>query len=455
LDAPDLLLEVAVFAASVALDGVSEAFGVHEINGQVLAHIQQVDIAPATVPDATQSALAAPRTPVDPSLIPRLGGRALLDQLGIQDARSVSRFVHDSPKAVAELLNHPPSARDVTRWWSDLPARVQQTMYDRAPEIVGNLNGVPFAVRDIANRIYLEQSITRLRGQLAGAIGRSAGAEVRDRLHTLAQIDRALVATDGGPHRRLISLDTDYPGRAAIVSGDLEHADYVSYLVPGMFFTIDGQVVDWADTAAELYREQTSWLHRFASSDPARAGKTVATVAWIGYETPHLLNVGSLDLANEGAARLTGAIQGLQTLRAGDEPYVSVMAHSYGSTAALIALQRHTFQIDALAVVGSPGSAAQSVAELAVRDGNVYVGEAAWDPVVNTAFYGSDPGAPSYGAHPMSVDGGTDPITHRQLGASFGHNEYFVPGSESLRNMALIGIDEGGYVSGSTTPASR
>ena len=43
----------------------------------------------------------------------------------------------------------------------------------------------------------------------------------------------------------------------------------------------------------------------------------------------------------------------------------------------------------------------------------MYVGEAAWDPVVNTAFYGSDPGAASYGAHPMSVDGGIDPITHR------------------------------------------
>lgn len=455
MDAPDLLLQVAVFAASVALDGVSEAFAAHEINGQVLAHIQQIDITPARVPDAAQSALPAPRVPVDPSLIPRLGGRALLDQLSLQDARSVSRFVHGSPRAVAELLNHPPSARDVNAWWSALPAQVQQRMSDHAPEVVGNLDGVPFATRDVANRIYLEQSITRLRGRLAGVMGRATGAELRDRLHTLGQIVRALVGTAGAPQRRLISLDTAYPGRAAIVSGDLERADYVSYLVPGMFFTIDGQVDDWANTAAELYREQTSWLHRFASGDPALAGKTVATVAWIGYETPDLLNVGSLDLANEGAARLTEAIEGLQTLRAGDEPYVSVIAHSYGSTAALIALQRHTFQIDALAVVGSPGSAAQSVSELAVRDGNVYVGEAAWDPVVNTAFYGSDPGAPSYGAHPMSVAGGTDPITHRQLGASFGHNGYFAPGSESLRNMALIGIDEGGYVSGGTTQASR
>jgi pimeloyl-ACP methyl ester carboxylesterase len=175
--------------------------------------------------------------------------------------------------------------------------------------------------------------------------------------------------------------------------------------------------------------------------------KTVATVAWIGYETPHLLTVGSLDLAYQGANFLTQDIEGLQTLRAGDEPFVSVIAHSYGSTAAMIALQRRSFAIDAFAVVGSPGSAAQSVSELDVRGGNMYVGEAAWDPVVNTAFYGSDPGAASYGAHRMSVDGGTDPITHRQLGASYGHNGYFDVGSESLRNLALIGIDRGGYVS--------
>ena len=48
---------------------------------------------------------------------------------------------------------------------------------------------------------------------------------------------------------------------------------------------------------------------------------------------------------------------------------------------------------------------------------------------------------PSFGAHPMGVDGGIDPITHHGLSASYGHNGYFDPGSESLRNLALISID--------------
>jgi Alpha/beta hydrolase of unknown function (DUF1023). len=442
-----MLLDVAVFAASVALTGVSEAFAVHEINAQVVSHVQQVDISPATVPDASQSTLQVPLSPVDPTLFPQLGGRALLDQLGLVDADSLAAFVSAHPATLNQLLQHPPTAREVTAWWSGLSPIRQNEMLTSAPHVVGNLGGVPFGVRDAANREYLKRSLAELTHQLTLRPGRAASAGVRGHLHTLAEIDKAVAGAPGDPRRTLVSLDTGTPSRAAIVVGDLATADYVSYMVPGMFFTIDGQVGDWTDTATDLYREQVAWLRHFASTDASLKGKTVATVAWIGYETPHLLTVGSLDLAYQGAEYLTQDIEALQSQRRGSEPFVSVIGHSYGSTAAMIALQRRTFQIDAFAVVGSPGSAAQSVSALDIRNRNMYVGEAAWDPVVNTAFYGSDPGAPAYGAHPMSVDGGIDPITGRDLSASYGHNGYFDPGSESLRNLALIGINKGGFVS--------
>jgi hypothetical protein len=442
-----MLFDVAAFAASVSLTGVSEAFGLHEINAQIFSHVQQVDISPATVPDASQFSLQLPLSPVDPTLLPQLGGRALLEQFGLVDADSLSAFVSAHPATVDQLLQHPPAAREVTAWWSGLSTVKQQEMVVSAPHVVGNLGGVPFNVRDTANREYLKQSLATLGHELAIRPGRAASAGVRGHLHTLAEIGKAVKQEPGAPPRTLVSLDTGSPSRAAIVVGDLTSADYVSYMVPGMFFTIDGQVGDWADTATDLYREQVAWLKHFASTDASLKGKTVATVAWIGYETPHLLTVGSLDLAYQGAQYLTQDIEALQSLRQGTEPFVSVIGHSYGSTAAMIALQRRAFQIDAFAVVGSPGSAAQSVSALDIRGGNMYVGEAAWDPVVNTAFYGSDPGAASYGAHPMSVDGGIDPVTHRSLSASYGHNGYFDAGSESLRNLALIGIDKGGFVS--------
>lgn len=46
----------------------------------------------------------------------------------------------------------------------------------------------------------------------------------------------------------------------------------------------------------------------------------------------------------------------------------------------------------------------------------------------------------------MGVEGALDPITHETLAGSSGHNEYFMPGTESMRNLAMIGIDKGGLV---------
>jgi hypothetical protein len=105
----------------------------------------------------------------------------------------------------------------------------------------------------------------------------------------------------------------------------------------------------------------------------------------------------------------------------------------------LVALDRGSVKLDALVMVGSPGSAVQSARQLPVKNNEVYVGEADWDPAVNSAFFGSDPGGASYGAHPLGVTGATDRITGAKLDGSLGHNEYFKPGSESLHNMALIG----------------
>jgi pimeloyl-ACP methyl ester carboxylesterase len=160
----------------------------------------------------------------------------------------------------------------------------------------------------------------------------------------------------------------------------------------------------------------------------------------MGYQTPDLTNIGSLDLANQGRDELARDIKALQLQRGEHQPYTTIVGHSYGSTAALMALTEYDFTVDALALVGTPGSAAQSSHDLHVRGNNVWVGSAAWDPVPSSAWFGSDPAAPSYGAHTMGVGGTTDVITGESLSQSIGHNEYFDPGTESMRNLALIGI---------------
>lgn len=93
--------------------------------------------------------------------------------------------------------------------------------------------------------------------------------------------------------------------------------------------------------------------------------------------------------------------------------------------------------------------------DLHVRNHNVYVGEAPFDPVPNSAWFGSDPAAPSYGAKKMAVGGGFDAITNEFLAPSFGHNDYFGVGTESMRNMALIGIDHGELVTTGSSSDNR
>jgi pimeloyl-ACP methyl ester carboxylesterase len=209
-----------------------------------------------------------------------------------------------------------------------------------------------------------------------------------------------------------------------------------------MFFGVDAQIEAWAATAQTLVDDQKRWLRQLHPTSHA----TVAAVAWIGYTTPSLVNVASMELAREGQSSLTSSLQGLRASRGDDQPYLTVLAHSYGSTAALLSLAEDDVSVDALAVVGSPGSPARSVDELHV--GSVWVGAADWDPIPASGVFGSQPASRSYGAQLFSVAAATDPLTGKTLGGALTHNDYFAPGSMSLRNLALIGLGEGEWVVG-------
>ncbi|HEY4269863.1 MAG TPA: alpha/beta hydrolase [Galbitalea sp.] len=382
-------------------------------------------------------------TGVSDASLETLSGMDLLRELSVLPSTQVASYLSSHPSVVTDLIAHPPAVQQVNDWWTGLTASEQDVLTITAPRLVGNLDGLPVTVRDRSNRAWVSQSISSLGTSISGADGRAIAQNDQHSLHMLKQIEAALKQpkAKSAPKRSLLEVDASGSGKAAIVLGNLQTADYVTYMVPGMFFTVDGQMGDWTGDAADLYAQQVTWLHKLGKVDPDDRGKTVAVVSWMGYQTPDLTNVGSLDLAYKGRDELAHAVQGLQALRAADEPYTTIVAHSYGSTAALMALTEYNFRVDALVLVGTPGSAAQSVDALHVRNHNVFVGAAAWDPVPASAYFGSDPSSPSYGAKVLGVGGAVDPITGKHLGASIGHNGYFDVGSESIRNMALIGID--------------
>lgn len=474
-----MLFDVAaVLSPSSALGGVAEAFGVHEISNQVSAIVVTVDpsmqdpsalgqlFAPAgsgagilfaTTPQPSDvNAASIFSAPVDPSLLPRLSGSETLDRLTVLSGSEMAAFVAGNPAAVHRLLVSPPRASSVAAWWGAIPSSGRKTLAVAAPEVIGNLDGVPFAVRDKANRLTLSRSVSQLETSIESGAGRAKLVEKRHHLDILNQVTKTLERKVGEPKRQLLTLDPSGEVRAAVVVGDLATADYVSYLVPGMFFTVQGQMYDWTVIAQDLQAQQATWLKTLSATDPALSTKTAATVAWIGYQTPGVLDIASLDRAESGANFLGHAIQGIRAARGGSQPFVSLVTHSYGSTAAMMELAKGGMTVDALAIIGSPGSAAQSASALAVKNGNVFVGEAAWDPIVNTAFYGSDPGSSTFGARKMDVAAATDPITHKPLAAAVGHLGYFDAGTTAMRNLALIGLDQGTLVStGSSADATR
>ena len=376
----------------------------------------------------------------NPAALRNLSGTSLIRGIAGLSASQIGKLIASNPAIITKLLQSPPTASDVAALWSSLNSGARSRLTSAAPRLVGSLDGFPASVRNIANRAWVDQTVEQLKKQLPDVTGRALAETDEHDLHMLTMLQKALKPTKDGPARTLLSADPAGEGKAVIVLGNIQTADYVTYMVPGMFYTVDGQLGAWTGDAADLYSQQVSWLKRLSATDPADAHKTVAVVAWMGYQTPDLTNIGSLDLAYQARDALSSSVEAMQQQRAGNLPYTTIIAHSYGSTAALMALTQYDFSVNALVLVGTPGSAAQSAKDLHVKNTNVWVGAAAWDPVPASAFFGSDPSSPSYGAHTMGVGGGTDVITDKSLGQSIGHNEYFDPGTESIRNMALVSI---------------
>lgn len=434
-------------------------------------------VLPATPAEAAPAGVPKPFIGPDPvgggsslDTVARLDGVALLDELVRLTPSERSEFLQVHPETITQLTSAPPAAADVATWWSRTLPAARLALIGDLPAVVGNLEGVPYAVRDGANRAYLTDTIFGIRAQLDAGVGRAMEDELRTRLKMLGAVEESLRTGASGEKRSLVALDVADQGRAVIAVGDLTDADYITFFVPGMYVGVVDQLVDWTSWADNSQAEQEAWLERLGTPGE------VATVAWIGYHTPTLVNIAGMDLAYQGRDALTGSLQGLDAIRGvdppivaqgspgssvagprasagGSGPYVSIVAHSYGSTAAMLALQENDVSVDALVLVGSPGSPATSVSDLKVADGNVWVAAADTDPVPRSGVFGSQPLDPDFGAHRFSVKAMKDPITGQKLADIQGHVYYFWPGTTAVRNTALIAIGHGELVSTDTGPA--
>lgn len=305
----------------------------------------------------------------------------------------------------AAALGAEPSA--VAAWWERLAWSARSEVLRGDPQRLGAAEGIPVAVRDVANRRVLRQA-------LAGRLTPGRGA--------LLEAVRRSVA---GPQRALLLLDLG-SRRAAVAVGDLDTADHVAVLVPGMNSDVTGDLRALARDAARVR----------ATAEPLTPpGETVAVVAWLGYLTPSLTGVASERRARVGAQQLIPALRGI---RARARPvHLTLVGHSYGSLTAGLAVQEGA-PVDDLVVVGSPGVGVARASQLGLARRHVLVGEARGDLAADLGRFEVDPGSGGFGASELPTRKGVDSRTGEPLRASHGHSDYYSAGTTSLHAIAGV-----------------
>lgn len=341
--------------------------------------------------------------------------------------------------------------RAVERWWDALPASAREQLLRDRPNQLGNLNGVPVAVRSAANIAVMQRDIARVENATS-----AIPAEAMTRYHNALQVRDALNANRDmtrGTDTFLYIYEPDAfhgQGRVAISIGDPDGAANTTVVVPGTGNSVASGWLAGPD-AANVFNETKA----------ADRNKPVAVLAWMGYNAPDSLadpQVAQVGNAREGGALLASDVNALEATNAADS-HVTAVGHSYGSTAVADAAAGYRMRADDIVLIGSPGTdLATSAADFHLPDhGQVFVGAAATDPVTLLGGDNNQVHIPGTG---LTVGLGTDPADDDFGSTRFkaevagigwpwtDHSGYLKPGSEALYSVAAIASGHGDELEG-------
>ncbi|MFF8819300.1 alpha/beta hydrolase [Leucobacter sp. NPDC015123] len=377
----------------------------------------------------------------------------LLAALSALTAEEIAILFQASPSLMRRLEFMDPV--EINSWWQGMnpPAgsedpfsEQQKLLLDGFAVLFGNLEGLPYGARDYANRVALTAAIEDVQLEIEKL--KAAGVDVsvlQTQLKALENISFALEPADGGDARFLIALTQDQPPLAAVSIGDLDTATSVAYAIPGMGTDTTG-MRGWTSAAQNLH---------------SMLPKGSAVVAWIGYETPPVPTPGNPDFgvldskrAIAGGNSLAAALRGLAAVRGGSMPQLDIVAHSYGTTTAAVALTQAGVKVNNFITLGSAGLPDTVTSASQLNADKVYSGHArskmAIDPDTGDEWawagrdfsrdHKVDPMKPEFGGQAFGVDTGGDAgdpvVGHDPL--IKGGGGYFSPETESLRNVARV-----------------
>ena len=310
---------------------------------------------------------------------------------------------HSESAGLANDANPTWTPEEVSVWWALLSESEREALINKDPEKYGNLNGIDMASRAKANDLVLNGRIDAAGNRIpgtgliektqneldelnqeidrAGENGQEVSADLLDKQEylqiRLADLEAIRDQVQGNAGATLLVLEPGELGenvRAAIAIGDVDNAQHVATLVPGM--GTNCRENGWLNVE---FAKNLKWAAE--NFGGAEAG-SVATIAWMGYDAPPDItktldpSVMSIDKAEAGAEKLNGFVTGIHSWRSerGLDVHQSIIPHSYGSTTAGIAMRDiGKGVVDDLVYTGSPGAGVSSVGTLGVDPEHTWV----------------------------------------------------------------------------------
>jgi hypothetical protein len=385
-----------------------------EIEAGLRAHAQLAGTLAALLPDAAPPDLGQALAVAQAALTHAASATAAavaagdaLDGLGVRDAFAPADFrdLADhiqlvGPFGVPSTPEGRGGARPAADWWAGLSTGEQLLALRSAPELIGATDGLPAWARDRANRLLLDRALNDAGladGEAATARAVAARIGIEEAAGRQVQL-------------HLFDLRND---EVVLGIGDLDTAEAVGLLVPGIFKApaddLDGLTGDAHDVAG--------------AARAAAPGLVVATVVWLGYQSPNTpAEMATRFAAVRGGRALSATLDGMAAAReaAGTlPPRTSVLAHSYGTVVLDEAADvPGRLAADAVVLLGSPGMEPPGAAGLEARE--VYDAAAVGDPVSWLGWFGMHSWARSFGAIGLPVE------------PFMGHSDYYHPAYPTL-----------------------
>jgi hypothetical protein len=282
------------------------------------------------------------------------------------------------------------------------------------------MNGAPVTLRYRANHIALDQARKVEKKRMHDS--RLSAAGHRDAGRRMHRYESLLT-----PGRQILAFDPEGSGRIAEVFGDLDGAQRISVVVPG----VDTDVLTFQKTGRPYTAPVGMAKALYAAERAASPGTRTAVIAWADYTSPDGLGVDAATglRAAEGALRLNALLDALP----GKAP-VAAICHSYGSVVCGVAAHGMPRRVSDIAVAASPGMRVSEASHL--RTGaRVWAMRDATDWIQDVPYL--ELGGLGHGADPVSSAFGARVLSARD---AQGHAGYFQPGTDSLRNLADVGV---------------